>query len=161
MFQLRWFGFLTGVSELVQVQVCGPWLRRCNYTQWNAVLLWGAATSHGVHGTRACSIWGHRLPNGWHDLSTCACVYAFLSLKPMGTGWRVNWLFWMPACLFGATVSFPLWWSCRKWVAHFMFQFFLTCISEHGLSCRRRVSLHYVTWSDASFLATSSTSSSI
>jgi hypothetical protein len=59
----------------------------------------------------------------------------------------------MPACLFGATVSFPLWWSC--------FMFFLTCISEHGLSCRRKVSLHYVTWSDASFLATSSTSSSI
>jgi hypothetical protein len=25
------------------------------------------------------------------------------------------------------------------------FIFFLTCISEHGLSCRRRVSLHYVT----------------
>lgn len=40
------------------------------YPQWNAILLWGAAPSYGMHGPRTCDIWGYFVSNCWHDFTT-------------------------------------------------------------------------------------------
>lgn len=65
-----WFWFFIAIltsNNLEQVQVHRfGW--KWNYNaQWNAVLLWGTVASNGVHGPRACALWGHLVSDSWHD----------------------------------------------------------------------------------------------
>lgn len=52
---------------LLQVQMHRPGWKWDSDTEWAAILLWGAVASNGMHGPRACALWGYFVPNNWHD----------------------------------------------------------------------------------------------
>lgn len=89
-----------------QVQVCGPGLWWCHYSKWDAVLLWGAATSHGVHGSRTSIIWGYRLSNVWHDSPSGESSRAVQLL--LSSGFHV----WIKEEIIGTT----LWYKNHAWL---------------------------------------------
>lgn len=59
------------------------------YPHWNAILLWGAASSYGMHGPRTCAIWGYFVSNCWHDctwgqillLTESRIIFSFLLFR--------------------------------------------------------------------------------